>query len=302
MKFTIAIPTYNNEKTIDKSIISALNQSFKEEYEILIVNNNSKDNTLSIIKEYEKKYDNVRVISNKDTVSMWMNHNVCLENATGDYVLFCHSDDELYKDALEILSQKINQRRYPDKYVVWGHSKFIDYQAILKLYEWDINQYIIGERAYNIFLSGGLTPSGTCYSRKSFVELGGFIEDNYSFPHSDSITMIKLAFEGFAFEMIEQMYFSREFASTPIVRNKKKLKEDYEYMQYVIKDNFNEQQIKQIISPYYGIKSYVYPYYVTKLKIYNNYLRKKTLKQLLKNPFIIKDFYFRKTLLRTIFN
>ena len=54
-KVTIVIPVYNAEKTISKCIDSILNQT-NENYQVLLIDDGSKDNSLKVIKEYEKNY------------------------------------------------------------------------------------------------------------------------------------------------------------------------------------------------------------------------------------------------------
>ena len=54
MLFSILIPVKNNDKTIAESIQSCLNQNFEDEYEIIVSNNYSTDNTKSIINSFNK--------------------------------------------------------------------------------------------------------------------------------------------------------------------------------------------------------------------------------------------------------
>ena len=65
-KVTIVIPVYNAEKTISKCMDSILNQT-NENYHVLLIDDGSKDNSLKVIKEYEKKYPKkIKVISKKN--------------------------------------------------------------------------------------------------------------------------------------------------------------------------------------------------------------------------------------------
>jgi hypothetical protein len=73
---------------------------------------------------------------------------------------------------------------------------------------------IVGEYASLLPMHGGLTPSGTCYSRESFLELGGFVNVDIMLAPSDITTMLHLALNGFSFEMIDEMIFIRRGAST----------------------------------------------------------------------------------------
>ena len=212
MLFTIAIPTYNNADTILNTINSCMAQKTDIEYEVLVVNNNSNDGTLNILKNIP--HSKIRIINNSNTVSMFENHNICLNEAFGDYVLFCHADDTLENNAIGILYNRISKRGFPNKYVLFGHSYFRDFSPNIKNGGWAVNEGIIGEYACLPFLYGGLTPSGTCYSRKTFLELNGFISVNHHIPFSDWSTMIYLAQNGFMFEMIDDLYFIRTYAST----------------------------------------------------------------------------------------
>lgn len=214
MLFTIAIPTYNNEKTIAKAIQSALDQDYDDAYEILIANNASKDNTREVIESFNDK--KIRVVVNKETYDMYTNHNVCLKEAKGDYVLYCHSDDELLPNALSVLSDRIKERKYPKRYILWGHSVFRDYYANIRRGGQQVNTLFSGIAAVQSFLSGGLTPSGTCYSRESLLVIGGFPLSNVRSPEMDWVILIVAAFNLFEFEMVDRIYFKRTDASTAV--------------------------------------------------------------------------------------
>lgn len=213
MLFSILIPTYNNEKTIAKTIESALNQDYNEDFEIVIVNNASTDSTLSIIQSYNDS--RIKLFTNETTVHMYENHNICIKKAQSDYVIFCHSDDELMPDALKILSKKIEERLYPKRYVVWGQSMYRDFSSALNTCDLSLayNTIFCGVSAKKVFLSRGLTPSGTCYSRKSMIELGSFQVMTESLD-SDWLFNAYAAYNCWEFEMIDRLLFKRELAST----------------------------------------------------------------------------------------
>ena len=64
VKVSIIIPSFNTEKYICQCLDSVVNQTLKD-IEIICVDNLSTDNTLDILKEYAKKDDRIKVISNK---------------------------------------------------------------------------------------------------------------------------------------------------------------------------------------------------------------------------------------------
>lgn len=214
MLITIAIPTYNNEKTIGGAIQSALNQLTSDEYEVLIVNNASTDNTSKVIETFSD--EKIRVVVNPQTVDMYANHNVCLREAKGDYILFCHADDELLPTALSILSDKIKERNYPPKYIVWGHSIYRDFYPRIEIAKQSVNVMFSGEFALKCFLSGGLTPSGTCYSRKPLIEMGGFPSSNSKSPEMDWVILVLATYNFFEFEMMDRIIYKRVYATTAL--------------------------------------------------------------------------------------
>lgn len=70
-RFSVIIPAYNVQNYVEKAINSVLNQDFKN-YELIVVNDASTDDTEKIVREYENRYDNVKLISHKDNkASRW---------------------------------------------------------------------------------------------------------------------------------------------------------------------------------------------------------------------------------------
>ena len=90
-KVSIIIPVYNTEKYLEKCLDSIINQEYRN-LEIIIVNDGSTDNSMNIIKKYQKLDSRIKVFeqSNKGTGSA---RNKGLDNATGDYISFVDSDD-----------------------------------------------------------------------------------------------------------------------------------------------------------------------------------------------------------------
>ena len=99
LKISIIVPVYNSQKTIQRCCDSLLNQTYKN-IEIILVNDGSKDESLKIINSYECKYDNVIVLNQKNSGAGAARNNGLLK-ASGEYVTFVDSDDELSKDAIK---------------------------------------------------------------------------------------------------------------------------------------------------------------------------------------------------------
>lgn len=104
-KISIIVPVYNASSTLDRCVNSLLNQTYKN-IEIILVDDGSKDDSLKIIKSFDKKYSNVIGIHQSNTGAGGA-RNKGIDNATGKYVSFVDSDDELEIDAIEKMVSKL---------------------------------------------------------------------------------------------------------------------------------------------------------------------------------------------------
>lgn len=90
-KISIIMPVYNSEKYLKNAVESVLNQDFKD-FELILVDDGSEDDSSKICDYYEKKYVNVKVIHKKNG-GICSARNAGLEIAEGEYVGFCDNDD-----------------------------------------------------------------------------------------------------------------------------------------------------------------------------------------------------------------
>lgn len=105
MKFSIIVPVYNTEKYLRKCLDSIFKSSYKN-YEVIIINDGTKDNSENIINEYIKKYKNIKYIKQKN-MGLSIARNKGIKESTGDYILFLDSDDYIDKDLLSTLNSFI---------------------------------------------------------------------------------------------------------------------------------------------------------------------------------------------------
>ena len=291
MLFTIAIPTYNNAQTIQSAIESSINQTYQEDYEILVLNNNSTDNTSDILCKYK---DEIRVFKNRVTVSMYENHNLCLEYANGDYIVFCHSDDQLLPDALKKYADILKKRNYPERFVLWGRSMFRDYFINWKRGGFHLNEIASGIKSLDIVLWGGLTPSGTCYSRESFFNVGGFLVSYNKLAPSDYATMWKLVLLHFEFEMSDRIFFIRDNANTASghLYNNKNINESIIEIIRVFRNEMGDNSLKLITnhikeSDFFYVK--LLYLLLTNGFVNKSLIKNKTIRFFLRNPTLLRD-------------
>ncbi len=102
---SVIVPAYNAEKYIEKCLDSILNQT-KKEFEIIVVNDGSKDNTLDILNEYKNSYPHIIRVIDQENQGLSVTRNNAIKEAQGDYLVFIDSDDYIKSDMLEKLFDK----------------------------------------------------------------------------------------------------------------------------------------------------------------------------------------------------
>jgi glycosyltransferase involved in cell wall biosynthesis len=295
--FTIAIPTYNNANIIKKAIESALHQKTDINYEVMIVNNASSDATLEVISQFNDK--KIRIVNNPQTVTLLENHNICLKEAKGRYIIFCHSDDALEPNAIQLCNKKVQERGYPDKYVLWGNSMFRDFSInYINKTNFNYNQIVVGEFAPLGMMYGGLAPSGTLYSRESLLEIGGFIDTTKPGPF-DFTSMIYMAMKGFRFEMTDEMLLWRVGASTSPSEAAKSREEVDDAFRHFFK-KVSDEEITKLINLSTNLKDKPWILYYTLLqkKEHKKQIKRIITLELIKNPLLLRKVIVRKTISR----
>lgn len=117
-KVSVIVPVYNTEKYIRKCVDSIINQTYSN-LEIILVNDGSTDNSLSIINEY--KDSRITIINNSNN-GVSYSRNTGIEASTGDYILFVDSDD--YLD-VQCVKRCVNAISNTDvDYVVFGSKHY----------------------------------------------------------------------------------------------------------------------------------------------------------------------------------
>lgn len=107
MRFSVIIPAYNREKELPISIGSVLAQTYTD-FELIVVDNGSTDNTKEIVNEYISKDSRVKYYWQENSGSPAGSRNTGIKNAIGEWVAFLDSDDYWYPTKLEMVSKAID--------------------------------------------------------------------------------------------------------------------------------------------------------------------------------------------------
>lgn len=127
---SIIIPVFNSQNTIKEAIYSVLSQTYSN-FEILIIDDNSSDNSLDIINELSEKDKRIKIISLSENKGVANARNLGLKNATGEFIAFLDSDDKWYPNKLEAQIHFMKANNYD--FTFTSYNKFNQDGKILNL-------------------------------------------------------------------------------------------------------------------------------------------------------------------------
>ena len=166
-KFSIIVPVYNVENYIKKCLDSIFDQTYKD-YEVIVVNDGTKDNSMNIVNNYK-----VKIVTQKNQgLSAARNHGV--EKAKGEYLIFLDSDDYWDKDLLLNLSESITNNpdvvRFQIKEVYENSDKEIEYKE-------QEFEGLDGVSAFNKIVKYHYVENAWCYA----IKRSYYLKEKFSF-------------------------------------------------------------------------------------------------------------------------
>ncbi|MBV4396111.1 glycosyltransferase family 2 protein [Advenella alkanexedens] len=175
MYFSIIVPLYNKEYSIEKCLRSVLAQTYKH-YELIIVNDGATDNSDIIVKKTIEGLDNVKYIYQKNKgVSAARNKGV--KSSKYDLICFLDADDEWKTSFLETLAALINDFPNADLYALAhmvkksGAEPFKPKHGLPDGYRGYVEDFFKASSKGSV-----LNSSKACVRKKSFLTIGGFPE------------------------------------------------------------------------------------------------------------------------------
>lgn len=163
---SVITTVFNREKYIEDSIKSILASTYQN-FELIIVDDRSTDNSYKIAKSWEQKDPRIRVYLNDENLGDYPNRNKASEYAKGKYIKYVDADDMIYPHCLEVLVRDMEA----NPHAALGIS-IQDNTYKLKPYFLDPTQAIrTNYLDYEIFI---VSPLSTIIRRKEFEEIGKF--------------------------------------------------------------------------------------------------------------------------------
>ena len=174
-KLSISIPTYNEEKHISETIESIINQTFTD-FELLIVDNCSTDNTLNIVQNFAKSDSRIKIHKNKNNIGMYKNFTLSFNITNSEYFMWAGAHDILSPTYLEDIFIKIKNSKidpnlvFTDVMHIDEHGDILkDYHSVgFEIVKNNISNYLrrpwnftgSGDMVYGVFKSISLKKTG----------------------------------------------------------------------------------------------------------------------------------------------
>jgi len=205
-KVTVLLPVYNTEKFVRQAIESILGQTFTD-FELLIIDDASSDNTLRIVKLFSDP--RIRIIENKQNLKLAKTLNIGLKEARGEYVARMDDDDIAISERFE------KQIAYLDSQVdisLAGTAiTFIDEDGEFGSSR-EVPQTSVGT-AYELMYGNPIFHSSIMFRKSDIISIGGYDE---SFDYAQEYDLyIRLLESGYKVANINQvlMYFRKRLNS-----------------------------------------------------------------------------------------
>lgn len=226
---TVVIPAYNAADFITKTLDSVIIQSFKE-YEIIVVDDGSQDNTEEIVNNYMCKYGITGRCIRQENKKIAGARNTGIRAARGEYIALLDHDDLWYPDKLRTIMDEF--KLHPEADLIC-HNLFITKDGkkvgILKNGPASPNMYKKLLLTRNL-----LSPSATAFKRQKALEIGGFRENSEFITVEDYDFWMRLS-------KIAKFHFINKILGEYIIIEtgaSKKIEYHHRNIEFLLKDHF----------------------------------------------------------------
>lgn len=164
---SVLMTVYNREKYIAEAVKSVIESSYKN-WELIIVDDQSKDESLNIAQAFAAEDDRIKVYRNEENLGDYPNRNRAASYAQGKYLKYLDSDDLIYPYSLEIMVN--GMENHPDAGMGFTYNNY-ENENKFPIY---FNE---SQTFKNHFFVKGILyigPSGGIYRKDFFEELSGF--------------------------------------------------------------------------------------------------------------------------------
>lgn len=180
--FSIITITFNSERTIERTLLSVLNQAYKD-YEYIIVDGASNDGTMDIIRRYEPLFDGRMKWKSEPDSGIYNAMNKGILRSCGEIIGIVNSDDWLADDALMLLANEMKEDSSVREMIITGEVLFHYANGETQLYPTSYERYEFFAKRYRM----GLNHPATFVPRCIYDRVGIFDEQFQLYADADFI-------------------------------------------------------------------------------------------------------------------
>ena len=290
IKFSIVIPIFNSEKFISKCIESVIQQNYKN-WEIIIVDNNSTDKSVKIIKSFRNKKIKIYKIRNNGIIAK--SRNLGILKSKGNWIAFLDSDDYWHTNKLNYCAKSIEVENidfiYHDLDVEGEGKKFIQNMISTKLKKPIIK---------NLLIQGNIIGNSSVVVRKNLLTKVGLIDTSKKMITSEDYNMhLKIAEISNNFKYINKKLGTYRIHTGNISKKNFDWSISAKYSAHKFYHYLNEKELRLLKNNLIYLKAKYY-FDNKKIKKANNFLKKSLISGRIgikfKSLFFIIVIFFRK--------
>lgn len=219
---TVVIPCYNVEKYIEDAVNCILSQTFQD-WELLLVDDKSTDNTLSIIRNYEANDKRIRVIAlNRNTGGAHIPRTVAIKEAKGTWIYTLDADDYCDIDTLDVMYKRAIDTAADSVFqALQGvfEDKRLDPQRVLPNKSFDFSAVVTGKELFKMNIGQWQTNSNGTFAKKAIyiksIEQG---KEAYCGSYTDDLVGRYVFLNSKISAFVKVKYYSR-FNPDSVTRN-----------------------------------------------------------------------------------
>lgn len=295
---SLIIPVFNVEEYLEECLESIINQSFSD-YEVILVDDGSTDKSKSIINTYEKRFNNIKILS-QNNKGVSEARNLALKHAAGEYVLYVDSDDFLKSNMLDVMVNKAEKSKAD--IIICNYTFYYgDDNENNRVFNYNTLEDKLYSSNAVIDMMLNFKIQGQLWNKLFKISL--LLENNFEFESGRYIQDIFPVFKvinkskkiGF---VNEALYYYRQRETSTVYKRNSKLVEDYYHamnsiIEYIIENNLqvNSNSFKMFRA---SVLSYFIHHYTN--ADFNNIYKEFKKSKYISLDIKIKDFIFLKGL------
>ena len=194
---SVIIPTYNHGHLIKKALSSLIDQTHKN-WEAIVVNNYSEDNTIEVVESFDDK--RIKIVNFHNNGSIAASRNIGIRDSRAEYIAFLDSDDYWYPKKLE---KCLNKLKTDQADLCVNSEMIISNEKAIKPLKCGNKEQLSYFQL--LFRGNCISTSSVLIKKKCIDQVGGFNEDPQMVTAEDYDLWLRMAKNNFSFTYVDEI-------------------------------------------------------------------------------------------------